>query len=393
MKLLYFDCFSGISGDMILGALAELGVPLSYLKEQIAGLPLSGFDIEAAHVTDNGIKACKVTVTAEEGHPRNYRQISALILESPLADEVKRTSLAIFDRIAEAESTIHGCAKDDVHFHEVGGVDAIVDIVGTCLGMAYLNAEKVVASPLPLGHGWVQCQHGTLPVPAPATLEILKGVPVYDGNQALELVTPTGAAIIATIAAQFGPMPDIRIEASGYGAGTHVLKAQPNVLRVILGQAADAVEAGVTEALVMVETTIDDMNPEFFGHLMERLFADGALDVVWIPVHMKKNRPGTLVQVLCTPPQRNGVVNCIFEETTSLGVRFYDVQRRALPRRAIMVQTEFGAIAAKAVTEPGGARRIVPEFEVCRKIAKARGLPLRTVYETIQRNADPIEDR
>jgi pyridinium-3,5-bisthiocarboxylic acid mononucleotide nickel chelatase len=393
MKTAYFDCFSGISGDMTLGALTALGVPAAYLKEQIAGLPLAGFDIAVGDVMHSGVQAKKVTVTVDEGHhPRDYRQIRELIQNSRLADGVKKTSLAIFERIAAAESTIHGCPKDEVHFHEVGGVDAIVDIVGACLGIEYLGIEHIIAAPLPLGHGWVQCQHGTLPVPAPATLEILRGLPVYDGGQELELVTPTGAAIIATLAARFGPLPPMRVSNIGYGAGTHVLSGRPNLLRVLMGHAAEEDAAAADEKLVMVETAIDDMNPELFGHLMDKLFADGALDVVWIPVHMKKNRPGTLVQVLCAPERRDGIATCIFEETTSLGVRFHDVQRRALARRAVMVQTEFGRIKAKAVTDPHGRQRIVPEFEVCRQIAQARGIPLRDVYESIRHDARPIDE-
>jgi pyridinium-3,5-bisthiocarboxylic acid mononucleotide nickel chelatase len=231
-----------------------------------------------------------------------------------------------------------------------------------------------------------------LPVPAPATLEILRGLPVYDGGQERELVTPTGAAIIATLAARFGPLPPMRVSNIGYGAGTHVLSGRPNLLRVLMGHAAEEDAAAADEKLVMVETAIDDMNPELFGHLMDKLFADGALDVVWIPVHMKKNRPGTLVQVLCTPERRDGIATCIFEETTSLGVRFHDVQRRALARRAVMVQTEFGRIKAKAVTDPHGRQRIVPEFEVCRQIAQARGIPLRDVYESIRHDARPIDE-
>ena len=392
MKIAYFDCFSGISGDMTLGALLALGVPLEELKAQLAELPLTGFDIVAADVTDNGIRATRVTVAADGHHPRDYRQIRDLMLGSPLPDAVKKASLAAFERIAEAESKIHGCARDAVHFHEVGAVDAIVDIVGTFLGIAWLGIEKVVVSPLPLGSGWAACHHGTLPVPAPATLEILKGAPVYAGSQKCELVTPTGAAIAATLAADFGPLPPMRIDWVGYGAGTHVLEDRPNLLRIILGRSEEGEGYGTAERVVMVETAIDDMNPEFFGHLMERLFADGALDVVWIPVHMKKNRPGTLIQVLCAARKRDDVVKRIFQETTSLGVRYYDVQRSILARRELLAETEFGTIRVKSVTEPGGRQRIVPEYEVCRQIAQARGLPLRRVYESIQNKADPIEE-
>lgn len=388
MTLAYFDCFSGISGDMTLGALVHLGVPLDWLKHQLAALPLEGFDIVARNVTCNGMGAVKVDVRCLEKQPhRHHSDIVALIEKSDLPLPVKQNSLAIFDRLAEAEAHIHGCTKESVHFHEVGAVDAVADIVGSCLGLDYLGIDAIHVSPLPLGSGMLTCEHGVLPIPAPATVEILKDVPVYGGPRGKELVTPTGAAIAASLANAFGPLPEMRVEKAGYGAGSHQLAEQPNVLRVMIGEPVPQ-SMVTTETLQVVETSLDDMNPEFFGYLMERLFEDGALDVLWVPVHMKKNRPGTLVQVLCEAGVRQAVIDRILSETTSLGVRWHEVRRMALKRRAVEVDTDFGRVAAKAITGIDGSVRIVPEFEVCRKIALEKGVALRTVYASVAQSAE-----
>lgn len=388
MTIAYFDCFSGISGDMTLGALVDLGVPVAWLKEQLTQLPLSGFDIQSQKVSRNGIAATQVKVIAPETHHhRDYGHIRDLIQKAGLADTVKADCLAVFERLATAEAKIHGCELEHVHFHEVGGIDAIVDIVGSCLAKAHLGIDTIIASPLPLGHGFVNCAHGLLPVPAPAVLEILKGVPVYSGPQEKELVTPTGASLLAALAQRFETLPMMRIEGIGYGAGTHELKDQPNALRVILGtravdHSAD-VSGGSREKLVMVESCVDDMNPEIYGFLMERLFAEGALDVYWVPIQMKKNRPGTLIKVLCSPERQSAVTSRILAETTSLGVRSYEVQRVSLAREIVEVATSFGPVTAKKVIEKDGTCRIVPEFDICKQIALDRGLPLRKVYDII----------
>ncbi len=384
----YFDIFSGISGDMTLGAFIDLGVPLKWLKGQFEALPVSGFDLSVDTVTRNGIcaKSVDVSVTDDAGS-RNYKDITAVIENSTLSLKVKQTSLSIFEKIARAESQIHRCPKEQVHFHEVGGIDALIDIVGAALCFDYLGIEKVLASPIPLGSGFVTCRHGTLPVPAPATLDILKGVPVYGTNIAHELVTPTGAAIIVTLADAFEEMPDLIIEKTGYGAGKRNLETIPNLLRIVIG--TEPVLSGKTsgghqeDRIVMVETCIDDMNPEVFGFLMERLFERGALDVYWIPIFMKKNRPATMVKVLCPENLQEQVMDCILSETTSTGVRFYPAHRRMLPREPIIIKTAFGEIAAKQFIELDGSARIVPEYEICRKIALDKNLPLRTVYDTI----------
>ncbi|MFZ1986472.1 MAG: nickel pincer cofactor biosynthesis protein LarC [Desulfatitalea sp.] len=392
MTLAYFDCFSGISGDMTLGALVHLGVPAAWLKETLRSLPLDGFDIQVRCVQRNGIAAMKVDVeSAEEHHHRHFGHIQALIEKCPLSDRVKRDSMAIFERIADAEAKIHCCPKESVHFHEVGSMDAIVDVVGSCLAMEYLGIDTILASALPLGRGFVTCAHGVIPVPAPAVLEILKGVPVYSGNAEMELVTPTGAAILVGTGAEFASMPPMKILRVGYGAGTREIDGRPNLLRVLLGEATPSHSATTPERLVMVETSIDDMNPEIFGYLMETLFDDGALDVFWVPVQMKKNRPGTLVKVLCAPEHREQVVARILAETTSLGVRYHEVYRTALPRQTVTVQSAFGTIEVKRVVGLDGDAQWIPEYEVCRRIAQERKVPLRQVYETIRRTARPLD--
>jgi hypothetical protein len=269
----------------------------------------------------------------------------------------------------------------------VGAVDALVDIVGSCLAVDYLEIDRVCVSPLPLGSGFVNCQHGVLPVPAPATLEILKNKPVYGGGQSHELVTPTGAALAAVLADDFGPMPPMKAGRIGYGAGSHELENQPNLLRIVMGTPLESEAEGDMEKLTIVEASVDDMNPEFFGYLMEMLFEDGALDVLWVPVFMKKNRPATMIQVLCPPDRKDIIFERIFNETTSLGIRHYDVRRLALKRSKVQVDTEFGSLAAKEVIDPQGRVRIVPEYEECRKVAREHHLPLRDVYETVLKSA------
>ena len=384
----YFDCFSGISGDMTLGAFIDLGVSLKWLKAQFETLPVSGFDLSVETVTRNGICAKNVVVDVkDDAASRNYKDIISILEKSPLSSKVKQTSLRIFEKIAEAEAGIHGCPKEQVHFHEVGGIDALIDIVGTALCVDYLGIETVVASPIPLGRGFVACAHGTLPLPAPATLDILKGVPVYGTKIPYELVTPTGAAIIVTLADSFEEMPDMIIEKTGYGAGKQEIETIPNLLRIVTG--TRTILPGNTggghqeDRIVMVETCIDDMNPEVFGFLMEQLFEKGALDVYWIPIFMKKNRPATMVKVLCPEDLRERVMDCILSETTSTGVRFYPAKRRMLRRERIVVKTVFGEIAAKRMIELDGSERIVPEYEICRKIALEKKLPLRVVYDMI----------
>ena len=387
----YFDCFSGISGDMTLGAFLDLGVPVEWLKDQLGRLPLAGFDICVDTVFRNGITAKSVRVQVEDDTTsRDHAQIRSLIINSPLSSNIKQMSRDIFERIAQAEAVIHGCTVDQVHFHEVGGIDAIVDIVGTALCMDYLGIKTVIASHIPLGKGFVSCDHGTLPVPAPATLGILKGVPVYGTKIPHELVTPTGAAILVTLAGSYGELPEMIIEKTGYGAGKRDIESIPNLLRVIMGTGLESdtgqISALHKDTVVVLETCIDDMNPEVFGFLMDRLFEQGALDVYWIPVFMKKNRPGTLVQVLCRRNLKEVLMDCILSETSTLGIRYYNAKRCMLTRETVIMKTAYGEIQVKRITEPGGSVRIVPEYEVCKTIALENKLPIRRVYDTIIRS-------
>jgi uncharacterized protein (TIGR00299 family) protein len=374
--LAYFDCFSGISGDMTLGALLDLGVPLKWLNEKLAGIPLQGFEIKVSAVYRSGIRANQVTVRVDDPQQeRNYGVIKSIIENSPLPDAVKSNSIGIFSRLAAAESQIHGCPPEEVHFHEVGGVDAMVDIIGTALGIQYLGIDEIAFSAVPLGKGFVECRHGRLPVPAPATVALLKEAPVYGTDIEHELVTPTGAAITAGLAQSFGPLPRMHIQTVGYGAGARELESRPNLLRVMLGQAVaqgtDILKNTGMDEIWIVEASIDDMNPEMFGFVMDRLFDDGALDVHWIPVYMKKNRPGTVVQVLSHAQNRDVLVHRLLSETTTLGVD------------QVTVDSAFGSIAVKRIKDPAGNVRLVPEFEICKKIAIEKDLPLRVVYDTI----------
>ncbi|MDY6906552.1 MAG: nickel pincer cofactor biosynthesis protein LarC [Thermodesulfobacteriota bacterium] len=389
---LYFDCSSGISGDMTLGAFVDLGVPVDWLKEHLRPLLHDGFDITETAISRNGIAARKVDVADLEhhgghGHGRTWRDIRTLISDSSLPDRVKTTALDAFTRLARAEAAVHGCDIEAVHFHEVGGVDAIVDITGSVLCMDYLGVQQVVASPLALGTGRVECRHGVLPVPAPATVEILQGIPVYGGDVPHELVTPTGAAIIAALATRFGPMPLMTIEKTGYGAGTREIESLPNLLRIVAGQFADVHDVVERGSVLIVETSIDDMPPEIFGHVIERLFADGALDVYMTPVFMKKNRPGTLLTVLCDAHSRDMIASRIFMETTAIGVRYYRADRQILPRKPVTVSTPFGPVKAKHITLPDGRTRVTPEYDACRAIAAEKDIPIGEVYKAVERSA------
>lgn len=380
----YFDCFCGISGDMTLGAFIDAGVDPEWLRRTLKADLLESFDLKVRKTSRHGISAHKVDVVPLDRTERNYAAIIRLMKGSLLPDRVKDLSLAIFDRLAGAEAAVHNQPKGEVHFHELGGIDAIVDIAGTALCVDHLGIESITASPLPLGRGFVQCVHGRLPVPAPATMAILKGVPVYDPGIAGELVTPTGAAVIKTLAESFGPMPDMVIQKCGYGSGSADVKDRPNLLRIVLGE---PMLSG--DRVSVIETCIDDMNPEIFGFLMERLFADGALDVCYIPVFVKKNRPATLVQVLSPLHLKETLIRRVLAETTTLGVRHYEVNRRILEREIISVETEWGTVPVKKIKGPGGDWRLVPEYASCAEIARQHNLSIRRVYDLIRRQVEP----
>ncbi len=369
---------------MVLGAFIDMGVPVAWLEKRIHDIGLSKVDIVARDVKKKGIGAKKVTVIEKEAsHPRNYRDIVSLIDDGALSDEVKKASKDIFSRIADAEAKIHRCEKNDVHFHEVGAVDSIVDIVGAALCIEYLGIESVTSSPLPLGSGFVDCAHGRLPVPAPATLEILNGIPVYGGSSDGEQVTPTGAGIIASIAREFGPVPPMKIDRVGYGSGSRENRGMPNLLRIFTGERMGERSQMPGDVVCVVETNIDDTNPELFGYVMEKLFHEGALDVCLIPATMKKNRPGTKVEVLCLPDKKDAVAACLLTETSTIGVRYQLLQRDILKRFKATVKTRFGEIRVKCVLDPSGRRRCSPEFDACKKVAVDRNVPLAAVYDAV----------
>jgi uncharacterized protein (TIGR00299 family) protein len=392
----YFDCFSGISGDMTLGALIDLGVSPGWLQDELTRLPLKGFQLAVTPVVRSGISANLVKVEVHDSKKsRDFKEIKSLIETCPLSETVKSNSLNIFEKLARAEAGIHGCSPEEVHFHELGGIDAIVDIVGTALCLEKLGINKITASKLPLGSGFVDCQHGKLPIPAPATLEILENIPIYGTEAMNELVTPTGAAIIACLADSFGPLPEMSLKKTGYGAGQRELQDRPNLLRIIsgtpVGPEIDLKDSLQTDQIIILETCIDDMNPELFGFLMERIFEDGALDVYWIPVHMKKNRPGTMVQVLCKEDRKDNLIRRLFAETTSLGIRYYHAHRQLLARDELTVTTSFGEIRVKRIKDQLGSMRLIPEYEACKEIALQRKIPLRVVYDTIAKEAAESE--
>jgi uncharacterized protein (TIGR00299 family) protein len=374
----------------------DLGVSPGWLQDELTRLPLKGFQLAVTPVVRSGISANLVKVEVHDSKKsRDFKEIKSLIETCPLSETVKSNSLNIFEKLARAEAAIHGCSPEEVHFHELGGIDAIVDIVGTALCLEKLGINKITASKLPLGSGFVDCQHGKLPIPAPATLEILENIPIYGTEAMNELVTPTGAAIIACLADSFGPLPEMSLKKTGYGAGQRELQDRPNLLRIIsgtpVGPEIDLKDSLQTDQIIILETCIDDMNPELFGFLMERIFEDGALDVYWIPVHMKKNRPGTMVQVLCKEDRKDNLIRRLFAETTSLGIRYYHAHRQLLARDELTVTTSFGEIRVKRIKDQLGSMRLIPEYEACKEIALQRKIPLRVVYDTIAKEAAESE--
>ncbi|MBI4458575.1 MAG: nickel pincer cofactor biosynthesis protein LarC [Acidobacteria bacterium] len=380
MKLAYLDCFSGISGDMLLGAWVGCGADFGTLEEQIQCLGLAGLRLRKEQVKRGAFVATQVVVESPaQQRSRHYKEIAELIGSSPLASRVRAQALEIFRRLGEAEAALHGTSLEKVHFHEVGAADAIADIVGSCAAMEMLGIEELHCSPLNLGSGTVKAEHGFLPIPAPATAELLKGVPVYSSGLQAELVTPTGAAIVSSVAKHFGPLPEMKIQRIGYGAGTRNPAELPNVLRVFLGENRP-VEAA-SERLLMLEANLDDMNPQLAGFFAERAFAAGALDVYFAPVQMKKNRPGVLLSVLCRPEQRETLMELFFRETTTFGVRGYEVFRSALAREWVSVNTSYGPVRMKISRRNGQVLHCSPEFEECRKLAAESDVPLRKIIE------------
>ena len=439
MRTLYLDCFAGISGDMTIGALLDCGLDFEFLKRELAKLKLEGYELSLERVDRSGISAAKFGVhvhahhhehfhehhhdhthshahnpihdpshehshshshTPEHSHehhhhdhahahahshePQHHHEhrslstIKQMIAASDLSETIRQRATAIFERIGEAEAKIHGMPIESVHFHEVGAVDSIVDVVGACIGLEALGVERIIASPLHVGSGTFNCDHGTYPVPGPATTEILRGAPIYAKEIQGELVTPTGAAIVAEVAAEYGPLPLMRVERVGYGAGTRTYPKFPNVLRAVLGELEAADET--PDRVTVIEANIDDTNAQVFGHLMEQALAAGALDIFYTPVQMKKNRPGVLLTLLCAPADAERMTDLIFRETTTLGVRHREEQRTILRREHVTVETEFGPIRIKvARNAKGQVINSAPEFEDCRAAALKHQVAMRDV--------------
>jgi hypothetical protein len=435
MRIAYLECFSGVSGDMFLGALVDAGVPPLVLQETVAALGV-GAHLEISRVVRSGISATKVDVWVagekdmpreeywakqdaahshshdhhhEEEHShdhphahgeslragvpaphthshRGLSEIRKIILAASISDSAKKTAVSIFEALGTAEAKIHNTPLESIHFHEVGAVDAIVDIVCAAVGAEALGVDEIVCSSLNVGSGTVQCAHGSFPVPAPATVELLKDAPIYSSGVQAELVTPTGAAIVKTLARRFSDFPEMRVEKSAYGAGARDFPGRPNVLRIVIGEAISKLAAKTnSETIAVLEANLDDLNPQVFGYVMDRLLEEGALDVFAMPVQMKKNRPGTLLTVLCKPEGADKLTQLIFSETTTLGVRRREESRQTLARRWESVRTAWGEVRIKIASMNGTVTNYAPEYEDCRRIAAEHHVPLKTVMQEAAR--------
>jgi len=384
----YADSFSGISGDMFLGALLDAGLEPEYLRAELAKLDLDGFRLSTCKQLNQGINATRVMIqTGKSDTVRTWKDIRILIEASALPAAIKEKSLRVFGCLAEAEAKIHGCPVDAVHFHEVGGLDSIIDIIGSVIGLTYFNIDHLVSSPLPMARGWIRCEHGTLPLPAPAVCEILKDVPVCGSSCDQELVTPTGAALIKSLSRDFGNFPAMRIIQTGYGAGSSNLPGNiPNLFRLVIGHARKVQESQEVE---VIETSLDDWSPESYPYLCDRLFFLGALDVSLTPIHMKKGRPGFHLQIITPPANSLQIKNLIFSETTSIGLRFRRENRMTLARAAGKVRTTWGYVLVKRVATPTGIV-LYPEYEDCCRVASENMVPIKDVYAAVAR-CDPGE--
>ena len=380
MKLAYFDCFSGISGDMTLGALVDAGCSADLLRSELRALRVSGWELSTEKVWKNGMSATYVRVRTEDQQKhRSLGTILEILKSSPLAPPVRERASAIFQKLGEAEAHVHDAPIEKVHFHEVGAVDAIVDIVGACIGFHALSIERFACSPLNVGGGTAKMAHGILPVPAPATARLLHGAPTFSNGVQRELVTPTGAAIVATLCDSFGPQPPMTVSAIGYGAGTADLEGQPNVVRIMIGETAEKSTAALDEEISIIEANLDDMNPQIYGYVLEKALSAGALDVYTTALQMKKNRPGTLLTILCRPEDAGKMMSLVFAETTTLGVRTHRAQRRILPREWVSVATTYGDVRIKLSRSNGHILHAAPEYDDCRKLAVEKQVPLQQV--------------
>lgn len=379
MKIAYFDCFSGVSGDMILGALIDAGLDLEELESELAKLKISGYSLRAEKTDRNEISGTKFSVdVTDRDTGRSLPDIVGIIDRSLLDDEVKSGARKIFRRLAEVEAKIHHKDVEEIHFHEVGGLDSIVDVVGSLIGLKKYGVDVVCSSKIHVGTGFLECRHGVLPVPAPATIELLKDVPIYSQGLEAELTTPTGAAILTALAKNFGNMPEMKVERIGYGVGNRRLGI-PNLLRICIGEAPrDGYER---DNVVLVQTNIDDMNPEFFDYVLEALIKQGALDVYAAPVLMKKNRPATMLNILVSPDKLEEILSTVFTETTTFGVRISHLERKILSREIVSAETGFGEVKVKIGRIGEAIKSIAPEYESCKEIAVRAGVPLKDVYD------------
>jgi uncharacterized protein (TIGR00299 family) protein len=383
MRIAYGDLIGGVSGDMFVAALLDLGLPLSKLKSELKKIPTLKFELKVAKKTVHSIRATQLQVIcAKNEPPRAWKQIRALIDRSKLSADIKKTGIDIFTRLAKAEARIHGVAVDKVHFHEIGATDSIVDIMAAAIGIQELAINSFHFSRIPLGRGVTRSMHGPLPIPGPATVELLKGLPVFGVDIEAETVTPTGAAIVRTFGKTFGDQPNMIIDKIGYGTGRKEFSNRPNLFRLVLGKDDSASQR---EEMLVIETNIDDMSPQFYDHVMERLFSAGARDVFLAPVQMKKNRPATLLTVICEPSQREGLAKIIFAETSTIGMRYYPVNRMILRRETKQVKTRYGEITLKIVEQPDGTKRSMPEYDDLKRIAAAKKIPLKQLHDEIMR--------
>ena len=401
MKTLYFDCFAGAAGDMILGALVDAGLPFDELQRALGSLAVDGYEIAADRVVKGGITAVKFRVrelatvaadpvadgVAAPAAHRHYhlKHIRAAIARSALSEAGQARANRMFMRLAEAEAAIHGMSIEKVHLHEVGAIDSIIDIVGAVFALEWFAADRIVVSPMNVGGGMVRSAHGVFPVPAPATLRILGDAPVYSSGIQAELLTPTGALVLTEYATAFGPVPAMRIDRIGYGAGDRDLPETPNVLRVVVGTATAAVAAAPAMRVTVMVCEIDDMNPQIFGALMDRLHAAGALEVFYQPVQMKKNRPGTLMTVVCRPADRRTLADLVFRETTTIGVRYHEMDRECLDREIVPVPTPWGEVRVKVARRDGAVFNAQPEFEDVARLAAEHGVPIKDVHAQAQK--------
>ena len=385
MRIAYFDCFSGASGDMILGSMIDAGLSAQELRKELRKIPIPNVQLNVRKVLKRGISATQVIVRGKrrERSHRNLKELLGIIEKSHLDSEIKKKSREVFERIASVEAKIHRKPTGEIHFHELGGLDSIVDIVGSIWGFHQLGIDKLYVSKVNIGSGFVECEHGILPVPAPATLALMKGKPIYSSGVEQELLTPTGAALLTFLGSDFGNMPEMKVERVGYGAGRDDLP-HPNLLRLVIG--VPSVHSGM-ERVMVVETNIDDMNPQFYDYMIEKLLAMGVLEIFLTPIMMKKNRPGTLLTVICHTERLSTVTEFLLKETTTLGLRWHEEERSRADREIVTLQTKHGKIRFKLARWEGRVVNVSPEYEDCKRLAVQKKITLKEVFDEARKEA------